>query len=263
MKRILFLIIAFLISVNVFSQSFEGISGLKYLSSDTIDNGHTFIWRGDTIYFNNLWNKSQITVEDTTRWGNKYDYWGVGVNNGSSLLVQSHDPLSLFGLSDGILISRSGSNIYFKADTTLLSTKYYVDSKPTISLTTNETSGEATLINGVLNIPQYSGGAIFTPQNLSGTTISYNTANGSNANITLSGNTTINMSNVQAGMVGNITIINDGTARQLTFSGYTFKISLKIRGGTNMAWSSATGFDKFSWDYDGTRLTITGEYNVQ
>lgn len=118
------------------------------------------------------------------------------------------------------------------------------------------------IVSGVPAFADESGG-IITPQNLSGTTITYNAANGANANITLSGNTTINMSNVQAGMVGNITIINDGTARQLTFSGYTFKISLKIRGGTNMAWSSATGIDKFSWDYDGTRLSITGEYNLQ
>lgn len=123
-----------------------------------------------------------------------------------------------------------------------------------------------TLVMGedsVLSVSTAGSGWNHTYQSLSGTTVTYNASNGINANITLSGNTTINMSNVQAGMVGNITIINDGTARQLTFTGYTFKISLKIRGGTNMAWSSATGFDKFSWDYDGTRLTITGEYNME
>lgn len=122
-----------------------------------------------------------------------------------------------------------------------------------IALSDGTLSVTATSANNLIN----------TPQELSGTTITYDASLGVHANITLSGNTTINMSNVQAGMVGNITIINDGTARTITFTGYTFKISLKIRGGTNMAWSSATGFDKFSWDYDGTRLTITGEYNIQ
>lgn len=101
-------------------------------------------------------------------------------------------------------------------------------------------------------------------QNLSGTTINYNVLSGINANITLSGNTTINMSNVQAGMVGSITIINDATIRTITFTGYTFKISLAIRNTTNSAFSSGnSNIDKFTWDYDGTRLSITGEYNLQ
>lgn len=101
-------------------------------------------------------------------------------------------------------------------------------------------------------------------QDLSGTTINYNVANGINANITLSGNTTINMSNVQAGMVGSITLINDASIRTLTFSGYTFKISAKIRNTTNSAFSSGSSrIDKFTWDYDGVRFSITGEYNLQ
>lgn len=117
--------------------------------------------------------------------------------------------------------------------------------------------------DGVISVSTAGTGWNHTYQPLSGTTITYDASAGINATLTLSGNTTINMSNVQTGMIGNMTIINDGTARQISFTGYTFKISLKIRGGSNMAWSSATGFDKFTWDYDGTRLTITGEYNVQ
>lgn len=165
----------------------------------------------------------------------------------------------LTGVGDRLLIVKPNGDV----STTSLVTNVPVAS--TTVLGSIKVDG-TTLVMGedsVLSVSTAGSGWNHGVQSLSGTTMTYNVSNGINANITLSGNTTINMSNFQAGMVGNITIINDGTARQITFTGYTFKISLKIRGGTDMAWSSATGFDKFSWDYDGTRLTITGEYNVQ
>lgn len=53
MKRIFFLLVFALISVAGFSQdNFEGITGLKYLSSDTTQTNTILILNGDTVKFN-------------------------------------------------------------------------------------------------------------------------------------------------------------------------------------------------------------------
>lgn len=50
MKRILLILTFALISITGFSQDyFEGIVGLKFLSTDTLDLKNVFVWQGDTI----------------------------------------------------------------------------------------------------------------------------------------------------------------------------------------------------------------------
>lgn len=177
----------------------------------------------------------------------------------------SYSQIGHLPLSGGTM---SNTNLVTNLNTDLLDEQhgsYYNNSAVTFNPTTKElgvTDGSGTH-SATISITSGTGWDT-SYQSLSGTTINYNVSNGINANITLSGNATINMSNVQVGMVGNISIINDATIRTLTFTGYTFNISLAIRNATNSVYTSGNNqYDKFTWDYDGVRFTITGEYNLQ
>ena len=213
-----------------------------------------------------------IKLRDVYASGSNQTFMGIEFNSahGSNWTIgkYSNNTQSLFQIRDQsgsitLSINESG-NISFPTLSNTKSRLLYVSSSGQLMPIEDGTVNQVLQTNGngvysFVTIPSFN----IAPQNLSGTTITYNASLGVHANITLSGNTTINMSNIQAGTVGNITIINDGTARQITFSGYTFIISHKIRASANTAWSSAIGYDKFTWDYDGTRVSITGEYNLQ
>lgn len=108
------------------------------------------------------------------------------------------------------------------------------------------------------------GGPNLTVQGLSGTTPSWSGTSGINATLTLSGNTTVTLSNLTAGTSGNITITNDATTYTLTFSGYTNKISPVVYSATNVVLTSGgSKIDVFSWYYDGNYLIWNGtlDYN--
>ena len=107
-----------------------------------------------------------------------------------------------------------------------------------------------------------SGAAInisYAVQPLSGTTVSWDVTNGINAAITLSGNTTITLSNLVAGTSGNLSVINPATLYTLTISGYTNKISPSAYLASNqLKVSGSSKLDVFSWYYDGTYLWWNG-----
>jgi len=99
----------------------------------------------------------------------------------------------------------------------------------------------------------------FTVQPLSGTTVSWDANSGINATLTLSGNTTITLSNLVAGTSGNIPITNPSTLYTLTVSGYTNKISPSAYLSSNqLKVSGSSKLDIFSWYYDGTYLWWNG-----
>jgi hypothetical protein len=101
-------------------------------------------------------------------------------------------------------------------------------------------------------------------QALSGTTVSWNVANGLNATITLTGATTITLSNVVAGTSGNLSVSNAATAYSLGFAGYTNKISPVVFSAANtVTTSGATRTDLFSWYYDGSTLFWNGSLDYQ
>ena len=97
---------------------------------------------------------------------------------------------------------------------------------------------------------------------LSGTSVTWNTTNGINAEITISGNTIITMQNLVSGRTGNLTVTNPATLFTLTFSGYTFKISPFVHRAINSpSLSGGSKIDVFSWYFDGTYVFINGTQN--
>jgi len=95
----------------------------------------------------------------------------------------------------------------------------------------------------------------YSIQSLTGTSPTWNADNGINATISLSGNTTINFTNVEAGTSGNLTSVSAATGNTLSVTGYTNKISPAIFSATNqMLVSGNSKIDMYSWYYDGTYL---------
>lgn len=98
-----------------------------------------------------------------------------------------------------------------------------------------------------------------TVQALSGTTPTWDVANGQNATLTLTGNTILTLSNITAGSSGNLTVTNASTTYTLELAGYTNKISPVVYSTTNKVLTSGgSKIDVFSWYYDGTRLLWNG-----
>lgn len=100
-----------------------------------------------------------------------------------------------------------------------------------------------------------------TVLSLSGTAPSWNMSNGINAKITLSGNTTITLSNVPTGYSGNLTITNAATAYTVQFLGYTVKISPFLDSASGViTMSGESEVDMLSWYYDGNYVFINGTF---
>ncbi|WP_303922517.1 hypothetical protein [Draconibacterium sediminis] len=107
-------------------------------------------------------------------------------------------------------------------------------------------------------------GANYSVQALSGTTATLDGTNGVNATITLSGNTTITLSNLLAGLTGNITVTNAATAYTVTFAGYTILISPYLTfNGDEITMSGNNLVDVLSWYFDGTNVIINGTLGYQ
>jgi hypothetical protein len=103
-----------------------------------------------------------------------------------------------------------------------------------------------------------------TVQVLSGTSVAWNAVNGINATLTLSGNTTITLSNLQVGTSGNIRITNPATAYTITIAGYSCLISSSVYSATNvMVSSGASKKDVYSWYWDGTYLMWNGALDIK
>lgn len=102
-------------------------------------------------------------------------------------------------------------------------------------------------------------GTTIAVQALSGTSVSWDVANGLDAIITLTGNTTITLSNLVAGTSGNLTVINPLTTYSISFAGYTNKINDFIYSSSNTVQTSGNNrIDSYSWRYDGTYLIWNG-----
>lgn len=96
-------------------------------------------------------------------------------------------------------------------------------------------------------------------QALSGTDVAWDVTNGTNATLTLTGNTTITLSHLVAGSSGNLTVTNAGTLYSLTLTGYTNVISPAIFLSANSVATSGSGkTDLFSWYFDGNTLFWNG-----
>lgn len=146
--------------------------------------------------------------------------------------------------------------IYLDGDTIKGAAQYTLPTASTSVLGGVKVDGTSiTILNGVISAQNIN----FTVQTLSGTTPTWDINNGFNAKITLSGNTTITLSNLTAGSTGNLTVTNPATGYIVTVSGYTNKISQTIYYATNQFYTSgASKVDAYSWYYDGTYLIWNG-----
>jgi hypothetical protein len=101
----------------------------------------------------------------------------------------------------------------------------------------------------------------FSVQELTGSTPTWNVANGLNAEITMGANTTITLSNLPIGQSGQITVYNGGIVYELEFTGYaiSYQTHLEPDSGVVLTTGDIDKYDMFSWYYDGTRVTINGQ----
>lgn len=90
-------------------------------------------------------------------------------------------------------------------------------------------------------------------------TTAWDVSSGLGATITLSANSSITLSNLVAGMSGNLTVTNAATAYTITFTGYTIEIADFLTfTGDAITMSGGSKRDVLSWYYDGTRVLVNG-----
>jgi hypothetical protein len=99
-------------------------------------------------------------------------------------------------------------------------------------------------------------------QTLTGTTPTWDVSHGIHAKINLTGNTTITVTNLKAGMEGNLTVTKSSSSYTLDVTGYTNAIHKNIgtignytRLGTTTA---ASKTDQFSYYYNGVKVIWNG-----
>lgn len=236
MKRIFFLLVFALISVAGFSQDyFEGITGLKFLNTDSLVVDQDFIWKGDTIKKDSLVYVDIRTDSVGFRYINGQFKW---IKNYSSQIAKF--TIHIANDEDTVKTNELISELEFTDDTLKIS--------------------EAGIVHKV-RINSSSGNTI---QTLSGTSPTYDITAGIHANITLTGNTIITLSNLTAGDTGNLTVINAATTYTLDFAGYTNKISANVYSTTNRVLTSGgSKIDVYSWYYNGVYLEWNGTLDLK
>ena len=125
-----------------------------------------------------------------------------------------------------------------------------------IALSDGTLSVTATTANNLIN----------TPQEKSGTSVSLDYSLGRNMNITLTGSTTITMSNLVAGgIAGEIHVINAASvAYPITFAGYLFEFSQAVwKSGDTVVTSGLGKPDHFTYYYNGTVVEILGQVGLK
>lgn len=142
-----------------------------------------------------------------------------------------------------------------------LSTGYlsYWDGSKLANLTSQYIDWNAT--SGATSIANKPTFLISNIQLLSGTTPTYDVNLGVDATITLSGNTTITLSSLIAGMKGTLYVQNASTSYALNIAGYPNVISKAvgtIGNTTKLNVTGVSGFDVFSWSYTGTIVVWNG-----
>jgi len=99
-------------------------------------------------------------------------------------------------------------------------------------------------------------------QHLSGTNVTWNLANGKDADITLTGNTVITITNATQGLSGTLWVTNASSTYTITFAGYINSIDPFIRLNSNMVITSGGGkSDDYTYKYNGTKLNWNGTLN--
>ena len=135
-------------------------------------------------------------------------------------------------------------------------------------LTTTGTSGPSTLVSGTLNVPEYAGGgggATIDPYQDEGNVNSITwdvSGTSTNYEATLTGVTTLTMSNVRNGDYGTLIVTQDGTgSRTLSFAGGTHKV-VNGGGGAPTLTTTAGATDILSFTYNGTNFywTVGNDY---
>lgn len=107
---------------------------------------------------------------------------------------------------------------------------------------------------------------VIIPQTLSGTSPTYDASVSLNANMTLTGTSTITMTNLPVGKRGDLYVVhaNDGYVYTITLTGYTFNISQAIwKTGNTLLVKSSGGKNIYSWYYNGSVVIITGQTDLK
>lgn len=96
------------------------------------------------------------------------------------------------------------------------------------------------------------------PQTLTGTTPTWNIKSGIDAKITLSGNTSITLTNIYPGAAGTLYITNAIAVYKVKFVGYSCSIKGPdlIIDSSGIECSGSSKEDSFTWKWDGVRLKI-------
>ncbi len=125
----------------------------------------------------------------------------------------------------------------------------------------NGTNGQVLkIVNNTLSFADESGGTeAATIQTLSGTTVTWNLANGRDATITLTGNTVITLSNAITGLTGTLWVTNAASTYTITFAGYVNSIDPYIRLASNMVITSGgSKSDDYTFKYNGSKMNWNG-----
>ena len=137
-----------------------------------------------------------------------------------------------------------------------------VNSAQLTNLATGSTKIVTALADGTLSVTAITANNLInTPQEKSGTSVSLDYSLGRNMNITLTGSTTITMSNlVSGGLAGEIHVINaSSVAYPITFAGYLFEFSQAVwKSGDTVVTSGLGKPDHFTYYYNGTTVEILG-----
>lgn len=104
------------------------------------------------------------------------------------------------------------------------------------------------------------------PQSLSGTTPTLNASNGVNANLSISGATTLTLSNLISGTSGTIYLTNNASVYRIKIAGYTIAPASNITydsTGILLPASSVYTHTSIGWYYNGTTVQIhKADYNL-
>lgn len=125
-----------------------------------------------------------------------------------------------------------------------------------LTLTTFGTSGLATLVSNVLNVPDYSGGASDIPQTLTDApTITFDVTISKNAQVTLGGNRTLTFAGIQPGEYYTLLVIQDGTGARSLVLPAECKV-INGGAGTVILTEAAGALDLLTFYYDGTNYFL-------
>lgn len=178
------------------------------------------------------------------------------IGNGDSILIRIDD----YGKEHPIKLDNQ--TIYIENDTLKGASQFELDTASTTILGGVKIDGATIIIDGDGVISATAQGLNYDTINLTGTTPTWDLSVATNANITLTGNTTITITNAPVGRSGNLVITNGTSTYTLNVTGFTNAISRVVGFSgnyTRLGVSGANGkVDVFSWYYNGNYLIWNG-----